>query len=83
MYYFLQNCCPPLSRFVPRIGESQKIDGNSGMVKLLALIAFLICNIENKITGGELAISAGVFAFGVLLKYLYKTYLKNWEEISF
>jgi hypothetical protein len=33
-------------------------------------------NSENKITGEELAISAGVFAFGVLLKCLYKPYLK-------
>ena len=40
-------------------------------------------NSENKITGEELAISAGVFAFGVLLKCLYKPYLKIGRKYHF
>jgi hypothetical protein len=40
-------------------------------------------NSENKITGEELAISAGVFAFGVVLKYLYKPYHKIGRKYHF
>ena len=40
-------------------------------------------NSENKITTEELAISAGVFAFGVLLKCLYKPYHKIGKKYHF
>ena len=40
-------------------------------------------NSENKITGEELAISAGVFAFGVVLKCLYKPYFKIGRKYHF
>jgi hypothetical protein len=40
-------------------------------------------NSENKITGEEVAISAGVFAFGVVLKCLYKPYHKIGRKYHF
>jgi len=38
---------------------------------------------ERKVTGGEIAYSLGVFGFGVLLKYLYKPYLKVGKKYHF
>lgn len=38
---------------------------------------------ENKVTGKEIAYSAGVFGFGVLLKLLYKPYLKIGKRYHF
>ena len=47
-----------------------------GAAAYLAVSLINSINSENKVTGGELAIGAGVFAFGVLLKCLYKPYFK-------
>ena len=38
---------------------------------------------NNKITGEEVAYSAGVFGFGLLLKYLYKPYLRIGKKYHF
>jgi hypothetical protein len=38
---------------------------------------------ENRITGEDIAYSAGVFAFGLLLKFLYKPYLKIGKRYHF
>jgi hypothetical protein len=38
---------------------------------------------KNKVTNAEIAYSAGVFGFGVLLKYLYKPYLKIGRKYHF
>jgi hypothetical protein len=38
---------------------------------------------ENKVTGQDVAYSAGVFGFGVLLKLLYKPYLKVGRRYHF
>lgn len=54
-----------------------------GAAAYLAVSLINSINSENKITGGELTIGAGVFAFGVLLKYLYKPYLKIGKKYHF
>lgn len=38
---------------------------------------------SNKVTGGDVAYSTGVFGFGVLLKYLYKPYHKIGKRYHF
>jgi hypothetical protein len=38
---------------------------------------------ERKVTGSEIAYSVSVFGFGVLLKYLYKPYLKVGKKHHF
>jgi len=46
-------------------------------------LANKLINKENKITTGQIAYSAGVFGFGVLLKCLYKPYLKIGKKYHF
>lgn len=54
-----------------------------GAAAYLAVSLVNSINRDNKITGGELAIGAGVFAVGVLLKYLYKPYWKIGKKYHF